>query len=144
MFQASTMTSLNSKAAANVPSDDIEVLLDNTSSVVTSSDSGLFMTSSDPALALYLEDSSNWTDGFSAPSCRPPVTGGDSVECPVCHKTIKYKTNLKRHIADKHSPAQHIFQCTLCNKVYKTQNTLSNHMSLVHRDVRNKSMPRSS
>lgn len=60
-------------------------------------------------------------------------------QCPMCHKLLSTRSNLKIHVADKHSTLQHAFPCPVCGNVYKTRNSLHNHLSIRHRGVR---MPR--
>ncbi|KAA0202367.1 hypothetical protein HAZT_HAZT007191 [Hyalella azteca] len=57
----------------------------------------------------------------------------------MCHKLLSTRSNLKIHVADKHSTLQHAFPCPVCGNIYKTRNSLHNHLSIRHRGVR---MPR--
>ena len=125
--------------------DDIEVLLENHGSAA--SGSPLYLDEDDPCLTNYLQGIT-WTEGISKHqvqnlsnenqksrnlSVHNSINPGS---CPICHKTIRHRSNIRRHIADMHASEQGVirFKCQICNKTYKTKNSLSNHISLCHRN----------
>ena len=84
-----------------------------------------------------------WSVGYLTGSVLVVSGGGSGGEqpttrwqCPVCHKLLSTRSNLKIHVADKHSSLQHAFPCPVCGNVYKTRNSLHNHLSIRHRGVR--------
>jgi hypothetical protein len=55
-----------------------------------------------------------------------------SVECRLCIKTFKRKSDLKRHIFCAHSDTATKLSCKLCGKTFSRQFTLNRHMKSVH------------
>ena len=63
----------------------------------------------------------------------------DSDSCPYCGKIIRYKSNLRKHIADMHSGVYYQFTCPVCSKVFRTKNSMLTHTYRQHPGYKHKS-----
>lgn len=49
---------------------------------------------------------------------------------------MRYKSNMRKHIADMHSGVYYQFTCHVCNKVFRTKNSLLTHTYRQHPGVK--------
>ncbi|KAK3883848.1 hypothetical protein Pcinc_011845 [Petrolisthes cinctipes] len=55
--------------------------------------------------------------------------------CPVCHKLISNRANLKKHLKIRHS-AQEEALCLYCRKVFRNKYSLWTHINSYHPGVK--------
>jgi uncharacterized Zn-finger protein len=60
------------------------------------------------------------------------MEGLSSVNCELCLKTFKRKSDLKRHILSIHSEAPKKVTCNICGKTFSRNFTLNRHMKSTH------------
>ncbi|ESO96809.1 hypothetical protein LOTGIDRAFT_115282, partial [Lottia gigantea] len=51
--------------------------------------------------------------------------------CPLCEKSFSFKTNVQRHIKERHFPTK--FKCRYCAKKFSRPGNLNDHMIQCHR-----------
>lgn len=55
--------------------------------------------------------------------------------CPVCHKFISNRANLKKHLKIRHSAQEEAF-CLYCHKVFRNKYSLWTHINSYHPGVK--------
>lgn len=72
---------------------------------------------------------------LSSPSEDNPY---EARPCPVCHKLISNRANLKKHLKIRHSVQEEAL-CLYCRKVFRNKYSLWTHINSYHPGVKNAS-----
>ena len=70
-----------------------------------------------------------------SPSCPSEDNPYEARPCPVCHKLISNRANLKKHLKIRHS-AQEEALCLYCRKVFRNKYSLWTHINSYHPGVK--------
>ncbi|XP_023339304.1 protein abrupt isoform X29 [Eurytemora carolleeae] len=130
---------------ASVPSDPYS----NNTAIATSNQHQL-QTEEDAYEDNY-EDYEGYDQSYDSTMMDPNMTGdgnkgevynynmyirrdGASHTCTLCGKTSSDKSNLRKHVEDKHFPGSQQYICKYCNTSYSTKNSMYSHISRFHRN----------
>ena len=68
---------------------------------------------------------------------KAPEVGPKCHKCTLCGKTGTDRSNLRKHVENKHFNGAFVYSCKYCSQTFPSRNTLNHHISGVHNKQHN-------